>query len=326
MKMLRLKNSLDPLKRLFWKTQISFLRACPPVLGAIVMHSLGASHSRIVWVKALLRLTLDLPGALFAHCENQRKDRVVLPRVSFGVTTRCTLNCDKCLFFVPDIRPRCDFPLEDLALDLERLLADADYIYSFMLTGGEAFLHPELDKIIGLCAASDKIGDISVQTNGTVVPDAKVLAALRKAKALVKISKYPPSLQPCVEELKRVFTENGVRYIHSGAAFWNDMGYNGQVLPGSQERRFSVCIAHLCMPCLNGKLYRCVTAAYLNEYGRVPCHEDEYIDLRTTDPAAFRAKWRDLMRKQVLTACSYCLGQTYNSPKIPVAVQRPPRN
>jgi len=58
------------------------------------------------------------------------------------------------------------------------------------------------------------------------------------------------------------------------------------------------------------------------EEGFLPDCGEDYIDLRTTDPAAFREQYRKLLKKRVVSACSYCLGDTYMTPQIPVAVQR----
>jgi len=317
-----MKKSFYPLAHLFWKTQLSILRACPSMHGLVVKRSMGATYSSGIWINALLRLIWGLPHALLEHCRNKREERFVIARITYLITTRCTLQCDKCVSYIPDM-PQQDMPLDELSGDLERLLAGCDYIYAFIISGGEPFLHPDLDRLIRLCAASDKIGDISLQTNGTVVPGEKVLEALREGKVLVKISKYPAALQPDVEELKRVLTENGVLHTHASAKFWSDLSYTGQPHKGSGNRRFGVCVSHLCIPYLNGKLHHCIMAAYLAENG-VMCLEDEFIDLRTADPAAIRAQWQKMTETRVLASCSYCLGQTYKTPKIPVAVQRVP--
>jgi len=60
----------------------------------------------------------------------------------------------------------------------------------------------------------------------------------------------------------------------------------------------------------------------LIEEGRIPDCKEDYIDLRATSPAAFRGQWQKLLEKQTLSACSYCLGHTYKSPRAPVAEQR----
>ena len=321
MKTAFLKKAIDPIVYFFWKSQINILRNCPPMCGVVSKYSLGAANSSFVWMKTLLQLTAETPRALLQHSRNKREGRVALARITFLVTTRCSLNCDKCSSHIPDIKCNRDTPFEDIAQYLENLLAGVDYIYAFILSGGEAFLHPDIDKIIRLVAASDKIGDLSMQSNGTFVPNAKVLAALRETNTLVKISNYGAH-QPNVDKVMQAFKENSIRYTHLSGTFWNETGEFGQRQEGSAQRRYSACIQQLCMPCLNGKLHRCAKSAVMMEEGCIPDCPDEYVDLRVPNPEAFRAQWEAMLKKRALTACSWCLGLSYNASKIPVAVQR----
>ena len=315
------KKAADPLLHLFWKTQISILRACPPLAGVVSRSGMGAENSGRLWVKTLLRTAKQAPRAALLHLCDVQRGRVVLPRVSVPVTTRCTLHCDKCIVHVPDLKKQADIPLRDLLRDIQALLACADHIYTIILGGGEAFLHSDLDEIIRAFAESGKVSDITVESNGTLVPGAKVLAALQKEDAMVRISRYP-ALQPDVEKLKSALREYGIPHTHESGTTWRDLGATGRLREGSEKRRFSVCIQQLCLPYLNGKLYLCGQSAVLTEEGLIPeCAEDR-IDLRCVSPAAFRAQWKELSKKRVVSACSYCLGDTYNTPKIPVAVQR----
>ena len=315
------KKAADPLKRLFWKTQIGLLYACPPI-AAISRFSMGADRSRKSWVKTMFWVAAQAPRTVFLHCRDKISRRIVLPRVSLPVTTRCTLNCDKCIAHIPDIKKRRDIPSRDLLQDLQVLFSGVDYIYTLNLNGGEAFLHPELDKIIRACADSGKAGNMELTTNGTVVPDAAVLTALRDANVMVKISGYPPALQPNAAKLKQALEENGVHYIYQKSAFWYDSGDHSRLQDGLERRRFSVCAQRLCMPLYYGKLYLCSESAVLLEEGLIPDCKEDYIDLRKIDPAAFRGEWRRLRKRRAVSACSRCMGNTYETPKIPVALQR----
>ena len=311
----------DPFVRLFWKTQISALRACPPLCGVVSRATFNAYQNRRLYLKGLLPLAAQVPRALLLHRRDKREGRVVLPRISVIVTTRCTLNCDKCLGHCPDMADR-DAPADDLVRDLESLFACVYYIYDIVITGGETLLHPNLDRIIRVCAESGRAGNVSVITNGTVFPDARTLAALRETKATVKISRYPQALQPDAEQLKALLEDNGVRYFHEIGTTWVDTGALGQPKDGSPAQRFSLCVLKLGFVCCWGKLHLCGESAVLMEEGLIPDCEEDYINLRNITPAAFRAQLRGLLKKTVVSACSYCLGQTYQTPKIPVAVQR----
>jgi len=302
--------------------QIGILRGCPPLCGVVIKFSMGAANSPALWIKTLFRIAVRTPGALLIHFRNKWQSRVTLSHVGIIATTRCTLKCDKCLGHIPDMKSHVDIPASDLVSDLQSLFACVDYIYNIVLSGGEAFLHPGLDEIIRACAESGKISDISVQSNGTVIPDMKVLTALREAGATVKISRYPETLQPDVEKLKQLLRESGIRYTHQSGTFWNDMGGFGQWQEGAARRRFSVCPQQLCHSFVKGKFFLCCKSAVLLEEGVVPDCEEDYIDVRATGSAAFEGQLRKLFKTRTLVACSYCLGNTYNSSRVPVAVQR----
>ena len=318
-----IKKIIGPFQYLFWWTQLRILSACPPLFGLVTRFSLGAPNSPKVWIKTFLRMTVRVPHALFLHFRSQLAHRAVISRVVFPITTRCTLNCDKCVAHIPDLKGHhMDMPINDLLADIQSLLSCIDSIHFILLSGGETFLHPNLDEIIRACAASGKIRNIGVQSNGTVLPDAKTLAALREAKALVRISEYSPALQPEVGRMKALLKENGIRYTHESATAWSDTGEFCQLQGGSVKRRFSVCIQRLCYPCFNGKLHLCCKSVILMELGFIPDCKEDYIDLRKTSPAEFWGQWRKLLKRRSIAACSYCLGDTYESSKIPVAVQR----
>ena len=326
MKATLFKKAVDPFIYLFWRTQIKVLRACPPLCCVVSKFSLAAANSPAVWTKTLLRMGARAPGAVFTHWRNKREKRVVLSRISLVVTTRCTLRCDKCLGHIPDLKSPRDIPLSGLLEDLQALFACIDYVYAIIISGGETFLYPDLDQVIRACAASGKAGDISVATNGTVIPDAKTLAALREADVTVKISRYDQALQPDAEKLKQILKENGIRCTHESGTSWRAMGGLGQLQAGSVKRRFSVCVQQLCMPYMNGKLYLCGESAVLFDEGLLVDCEADFIDVRAARPAGFAGQLEKLLKRRAVSACSYCLGNTYQTPKIPVAEQRGARD
>ena len=316
------KKSDNPFKYWFWRAQISILRACPPLCGFVSDSTLGAQNSPMVWIKTSCRIAARMPQFVFFTLRDRWMKRVSLPRVTIVITMRCTLNCDKCAAHIPDLKNHADAPALELLADIRSLLSCVDHIYAVVISGGETFLHPDLDEIIRFLADSGKVGSISMATNGTVIPDAKVLTALREANVLVKISRYPPTLQPDVEKLKDILKTNGIRHAHESGAAWSDSGVFGQRKDGSQERRFKICAQQLCFPYMGGKLHRCGESAMLVEEGLIAGYEGDYIDLRAINPAAFRGQWRELLKRRSVSACSYCLGDTYQSPKVQPAVQR----
>jgi len=304
------------LSRLFWKQVIRFMRACPIERDS---SSVLAHKSRI---RGLLRLAAGTPRAVALHWRDKIKKRVVLGQVGLIVTTRCTLNCDKCMAHIPDLRRKNDMPAHELLADIQALFSRVDYVYDFCIGGGEPFLHPDLDLILRACADSGKAGSLSLITNGTVFPDAKTLSALRETNTRVDFSRYQPALQPDFEKIQAVLEENGV--CHSVLPdYWVDSDSFGELKEGSPARRFGGCFSRLYYIYMSGQLHLCLQSAFLAYDGRIADCGEDYVDLRAVSPAAFPGELGRLNRRNAVSACSYCLGKPYGAPKIPAAVQRP---
>ncbi len=318
------KKLAEPIVRLFWRMQIHIFRSCPPLCGIVSKSTFNAYQNSKLYLKGLLPVAMQVPRAFARHLYDKRRKRTVLPRVSIIITARCTLKCDKCLGHCPDMKNQNDRDIDELITDIQALLSCVDYIYDVLITGGETFLHPNLDQIVWVCANSGKVGNISLITNGTIFPEAKVLSVLRKTKATVKISRYSITLQPSVEQLKASLEENDIHYIHEVGAHWVDTGEWGKLKDGSPTRRFRVCVLQLGYVCCWGTLHLCSESATLMLEKLIPDCKEDYINLRSTSPAAFHDELKRLHKRPALSACSYCLGQTYKTPKIPVAVQRNP--
>jgi len=323
-----MKQVLEPLTLFLRRTQVNVLRACPPVCGMISDGALQARGSR---AKNLFSLAAQVPPALLGHWRDRLKKRVVLGQVVFGVTTRCTLNCDKCLSHVPDLKAHRDTPAEELLADLHALFSCVDYIHDFCIGGGEPLLHPDLNRVIRACAASGKIGTVKVLTNGTVIPGEAVLAALRRAAAPgearthVNISDYPHAPQPDIEKIQAVLRENGISHTLFPADndFWVDTDSFGPLKEGSPARRFSDCFFRLYYVYMNGQLHLCCKSAIMAHDGRLPARGEDFVSLRGIGPAAFRAQLKKLNKKTSVSACAYCLGNNARTPRIPAGVQRP---
>jgi len=307
--------------RLFGKAQVSLLRACPPVCGMVVDGAFQEHQSKL---KSLLPMAARIPHALLLHWRDKRERRIVLGQVVFGITTRCTLNCDKCLSYISDLTEHSDVPTAELLSDIRALFTRVDHVYDFCLGGGEPMLHPGLDQILRACAAAGKTGNIKVLTNGTVLPDAKVLAALRDTKACVGINHYPNAPQPDMAKLKEIFTENKIRYheLVTVRDRWVDKGRFGQLQEGSPARRFSDCFFRMYYVYMSGQLHLCCQSAVLMCHGKIPDRGEDYIDARAVSPAAFREQLKALNKRSAISACSYCLGNNHRTPKVPAAIQR----
>ena len=317
------KKLVDPVIYLFWWVQIGFLVACPPLHGLVLRYGLNSARSFRLYIQLLFKILMRIPLAILRHFDDRRKKLTVLSRVILAVTTRCTLNCDKCSAGISDLKTHEDIPIDELISDMDALLACTDKIYLITITGGEPFLHPQLAQCIDHISKTGKVQHINLITNGTIIPDESTLITLKNAKAFVQISKYPDELQPNAERLKYVLTEYGIEYIHEIGDYWMDMDSSGSVQEGNPKRRFRVCIQRLCAYYFHGKLHPCASSSCLLNNGVIADFKEDYLDLRLPiSPEDFTQKWQQLQKRSHLTACRYCKGFSHETPRVPIAVQR----
>ena len=102
------------------------------------------------------------------------------PRFSFTITSKCNLRCPTCQYVLkdPGFFENSDFISIE---DFKNILAQyKKFITNLTLTGGEATLHPELERLIDF---SNDLGlKVSLISNGILVK--KKLAALKKLNDL----------------------------------------------------------------------------------------------------------------------------------------------
>ena len=87
---------------------------------------------------------------------------------------------------------------------------------------------------------------------------------------------------------------------------------------------FKNCCVNDILTLLNGKLYRCPFSANIMNLNAIPINQTDLVDLsdNTKTIDEIKSQIEDLYRnKKYLSACSYCNGRDYTTPKIKVAIQ-----
>lgn len=110
------------------------------------------------------------------------KKKACLMEVHSTITSRCTLKCRHCNMFMPYYKEQIDYTAIDILADLELLFRHVDYIVSYRLLGGEPLLNKELADMIELIGQKygDRIGNIGIITNGTLLPSEKLIEVSKK--------------------------------------------------------------------------------------------------------------------------------------------------
>ena len=87
---------------------------------------------------------------------------------------------------------------------------------------------------------------------------------------------------------------------------------------------FKNCCVNDILTLLNGKLYRCPFSANIMNLNAIPINETDFVDLSNDNKTLEMIKEEILSlykNKKYLTACSYCNGRDYTTPKIKAAIQ-----
>lgn len=202
------------------------------------------------------------------------------------VTTRCNMHCHNCSNGIPYIE-KSDISYADFCAQLNKLLCRVSFVRKFQIHGGEPFLNKELPEIIELANSSQKLLNIRLVTNGTVIPSIEIIQALKGTRVTVAISSYCFN-ESTREKLIHLLAKNGIKYILYGEQEWYsfDDCCKGQ-------NNFEECPINS-FPCYyNGKLYVCSRICHL--YSKL--HPNCYVDLENLDIDLLEALKLDQLKR-----------------------------
>lgn len=257
----------------------------------------------------------------YEHYKN--KGGMVLPYLPLYLTTRCTLNCDKCNNLMPYFKEKksnCDISFEFFEKSLSRILNCVQELIFCELVGGEPFLYSDLEKILNFVGSQSKIRQIVIVTNGTVIPNENILRLLKKYNVLVRISDYGlfEKIAKLVAELEKY--DINVRILQDMK--WNDPGDISKRNRTLDERffQYNKCIFSLRCKYLTGnKLFTCARIASLDMLGIYNGDDDILL----IDDTLTEEKLMDFYLNENGSGCDYCDLCTIDSgEEIPAAIQR----
>lgn len=286
------------------------------------------------------KLRIDNPAKIileqylgeFGCSENQRKmyynrienkiqqsDSMVVPYMTVLVTSACTLNCRDC----NNLMPYCT---HSRFLESKTVIEDIGNIFNggidncicMNITGGEPFLHKDLSKIIDTIENNDAILFAEIITNGTIIPQRKVLDSLKNSKFIVKISEYTGYTKK--EELIDLLKKERIRFKINNNLSWVSSG--GIKRRNKEKERITYeylkCWAgKFCKSIWDGKLYACARAAFLHEIG-VSDDISDYIDIKGSH---LRERLQEFYLRDYIDACDFCDHMNLNGEEVEPAIQ-----
>ncbi|WP_424184730.1 4Fe-4S cluster-binding domain-containing protein [Actinokineospora sp. G85] len=252
-----------------------------------------------------------------------RENQLVLKYLDVVVTEACSMKCQDCSNLMQYYtKPRhSDLDLVRSAVD--RIMESIDRIYEFRVLGGEPFVNPRVHRVVDQLTAYSSVEKVVLYTNATIVPKGETLRSLLHPKVVVDITNYGQHSRK-LDQLVEVLSENNIAHVVK-IPEWTDSGRLRFVprAPEVLDDMFDNCCVNDILTLLNGKLYRCPFSANGTNLGAIPEAEDEVVDL-TGDLAGVQLRERLealYTRRKHLTACQYCNGRDFRTPRVEPAIQ-----
>lgn len=255
-------------------------------------------------------------------------DEIEIAEFGVSITDLCSLKCDKCINLTPDI-VMCGgklFNINEQIDNFKKYLDCVKCLYKVSICGGEAFLHPELYKMVDFCVTQEKIKRVEILTNATIIPKEKNLECLKHEKVRVVLDDYG-ALSNKLREIAELCEKEHISYDIKKLDYWYDLSEMCDRNYTEEEVRdlYRECDRAQCFSLTDCAIVNC-SFAYGNRIcGKAPCDtEDDYVDLKLykrEDPL-LKKELLELMRRPYLELCKYCVGTGKNGKVIEVAKQR----
>ncbi|MCM1054201.1 MAG: radical SAM protein [Bacteroides sp.] len=267
--------------------------------------------------------TLDLNIEMFLiRCAMIETDRCFFS-TDLSVTEKCNLKCRNCTSLMPCYDNPRDFSYEEVLEDISTLIKDKIF-YRIWIEGGEPFLWEPLYKLLNALSEQEEIMNIAVVTNGTVMPDSRLLKSLQNPKVQVRVSDY--GNQSKLKKLVDTLTDNGI-YVRVQLQKWYKLAdLSKEPKTGEDLKEIIESCTKLQPECSfytkNGKLFKCPLQGNLHELGLFPSDPNEYVDLRDKNDLDIHRKITDYFTKpNVPKICAHCNGRGYTGVEVPPAEQ-----
>lgn len=228
---------------------------------------------------------------------------IEIPFIEVILTTVCTLNCAECSNLIPMFRNVSHHvSADDFKKEITDLLSSVGYIHRLKIHGGEPLTHPNLAEIITFCCNEEKIGEVRMSTNCTILPNTQLIRAMQNEKFLIFISNY--KINGCYpDKYIEICESNRIRYRFDPHQEWVSYGevtsYSKTYNRLADDRENCSMANCLCMR--DFKVYLCSRIANATALGLIK--EDRGISILDEN---FKNKLIQLYNDDINLGCEYC--------------------
>jgi len=245
-------------------------------------------------------------------------------------TTKCTLNCNRCLNYTMLNKNKRHFPIDELKSDVNTLFSKVDYVDMLNISGGEPLTHNDINDLIDYIGRNyrSRIYEFLFLTNGTVIPSSSTVEIMAEHKCLVRIDDYRNSVPACNEripEIIRLLDMYGVKYYLWQTDEWIDVAHDSTVNFYMNSDKLISYFNYCESPCKyvkNGKLYGCNYQAFAVEAGIAKEYESDFIYIEEATKMEILEFLLGYSEKGYVDYCKHCSGFfTINKNRIRAAEQ-----
>lgn len=253
------------------------------------------------------------------------RNELFLGRLTFNITTFCTLNCQNCTMLTSYNKNKKHFEINKLKKDITLTFDIVDYISNLIVLGGEPFLHRDLEELINYIGSNyrNRIGNLQIITNGTLKVSEKLLQIMKKYNVEVRISDYTDRVQ--YQEKLMDFCNDldryQIDYVSYGHGEWLNMGFpyeNVNMGNTSNELREHMLKCNPnCQNVSEGKLYYCAQGWAAEQSGLFKLKITDYLDLNdfgncSNKKEQFRQFYFGNLKEGYFSFCKVCRGWDTN--------------
>ncbi len=192
-------------------------------------------------------------------------ERICIPYLETHVADSCNLKCNGCAHFsnLHNKLKLVDF--NSFCSDIDKIASIADLL-QFRILGGELLLNPQLYKYIAYARKKFPLANISVVTNGLLIPqqDEMLFETMRNLNVGFDISSYPPIVKK-KKEITAFLREKQVDFsfeFKPTSTFFKQLTGNKN---NDAERANKSCTMR-CLILREGKLFKCCIEAFIDDF------------------------------------------------------------
>jgi len=265
-----------------------------------------------IYQTEILKRPVDSMSLVETMYKLGEEDAVNFVGVATFITEKCNLRCKDCGYFIPYYKKPLHFDKEEIKRELKLFAESVDGVAVMSILGGETLLYNAED-LIEICQFAYSLPQflfVRIITNGTIVPNRKVLEQLKISVTHINISDYG-TLSRHLQELEKVLGEHGIVYDRAEqGTIWYPVEPPKKRNRTDNENQalFEQCcvekdILH------RGGLHLCEYSAVTVLQGKLPITDPGYVNLfdESLDCAMRREKIKKYLKnKSFIHACDYC--------------------